>query len=163
MGPKVISSRLRQIASSIESNEFPDRNIVRKAVTQVVAALERPQRMRRVAAEIMRLALEGLIESPWDLESGGLVVDKFDFARRKHDPEDLQSALNLVKRQIDKFVNEIQAGGYMLEEESGDDGDIVTSAPTEKELRERRPTLKDLENDLERRREQPKAAATRYR
>jgi hypothetical protein len=103
--PDSIAKKLRSIASSIDRSESPSLDLVRRDLRRVLVAAKIDAESKKIAESIVRLAQEIEEFSPWDMEEGEILVSKFDFAKSTDNPEKIESSLNLVKRQIDKFVS----------------------------------------------------------
>jgi len=126
ISPNQISARIRDIASFIDKNPSPDRELVRNSLKIVLAALTRETRIARVAAEIHRLAEEAVDLSLWDTEDGEKVDEYYQFARRKTDADSIEAALKNTMHQIDRFIDSMQEG---YEAPEIDNSEVVTSVP----------------------------------
>jgi hypothetical protein len=80
---------------------------------------------RQIASVMIHIADEAETLGLWDLDEGERTKAKWDHALQEdQNEENLESRLNLVKRQIDKFIQEMKSGSS-----SDSDSEVFTSAP----------------------------------
>jgi hypothetical protein len=129
--PRKVSSELRRIAARLDASRSPSLSAVRRDIGRVVLAVSRPERaarVRRLAAEMVRLAQEDIEVSLWDTDEGADVESAYDFAKKRGDePKKLEHALKSLKHDIDTFIDELKRDPSVPRKE--DDEDVVTSAP----------------------------------
>lgn len=121
MTPEKISARLYHIAAYIDSNKNPDRGIVRKAVLSVVAAITRENRIKRIAQEIHKLAIEQIELDLWDdTDEGQALLKVLDKAIEAKKPDDIEAALQVTKSRVDDFIDVLEDATFEDPKEGSD-------------------------------------------
>jgi hypothetical protein len=137
--PDQISEYLRHIATKIDNSETPNPDLVKRDINRVIAAVTYEKRIQRVAAEILRLAIEEIEVGPWDTEEAKGVEQALEFAKGKQEPEDIQGGLKIVKSRIDQFLKYLsgldtdEVGKYL--KDVVPDPDVMTSAPEMRDIK----------------------------
>lgn len=117
-------------ASSVESSVAQleaAAHVSKSHANRQAAAILRDILLMKVANEMIRVAEEEMELSLWDTVEGDDVNAAMDTAKRKDDPEKLESALKLVKRKIDNFIKFLSEGPQQSDD---DESDVFTSAPS---------------------------------
>jgi len=147
--PQQISEALNHIASKIDHSENPSASAVKRDLNLVIASITHRDKCRRIAREIVKLALvetaaipEGgldpsnqkLADILW-MHAGKDVDASYSAAHQQTNEETLTKALSSLKRDIDDFIKELageETSRQKLREEikkEEEEGDVVTSAP----------------------------------
>jgi hypothetical protein len=109
MNPDKVSARIRQIASYIDSNENPDRKLVRVMISSLVNGITREDRIKRIANAIKKLAIEQVELDLWeDTDEGKSLLQSLDRAVEADKADDIEAALYSTKSHIDEFIDAIQ-------------------------------------------------------
>jgi hypothetical protein len=109
MNPDKVSSRIRHIASYIDSNEKPDRKMVRAMVSSLINVMTREDRIRRIANAIHKLAIEQVELDLWDdTDEGKSLLNSLDKAVEAEKADDIEAALHVTKSHIDEFIDAIK-------------------------------------------------------
>jgi len=135
--PRKVSSELRKIASKLEASKSPSLSKVRQDLGRVLLAVSKPERadrVRRLAAEIVRLAQDDVDVSLWDTDEGKDVDSAYGFAKKRGEkPEQLEHALKSLKHDIDTFIDELKRDPSEPRREE-DESDVMTSAPKRRDI-----------------------------
>lgn len=109
MSPDKVSTRIRQIAAYIDSNQNPDRRLVRAMVSTLVNGITRQDRIKRIANAIQKLAIEQVELNLWeDTDEGKALLQSLDRAVESDKADDIEAALHSTKSHIDEFIDAIQ-------------------------------------------------------
>ena len=109
MNPNKVSARIRHIASYIDSNEKPDRKLVKAMISSLVNVMTRDDRIRRIANAINKLAIEQIELDLWDdTDEGKALLNSLDHAVEAEKADDIEAALHAAKPRIDEFIDAIQ-------------------------------------------------------
>ncbi len=134
MGPDRAAAVLRRLASEVESSDSPSLSGLRRRLAMVAAAMTgadpSEERAKRIAAEIVRLALDEIDVTTdlWGGQEGEDVDAAYEWSKKQTEEEKLESSLKLLKRKVDTFIQELTRGSDDKKPGSDDSG-VVTSAP----------------------------------
>lgn len=127
MTPTELSSALRRIASRL-ATPGADPSAVRTAVAGLLERMDgrdpSDAAAKRIAAEMLRVAMDEIEVSLWDSDDGTAVDDAYKAARKQEEAEALETSLKLLRRKVDRFISEIRSPS-----QEPDDSGVVTSAP----------------------------------
>ena len=133
--PVRVAASLRLIAARIDMSKSPDRSLVLSDLRKVVHSLTREDRVRRIAAEMVRIAQEDvemeLDLSSWDTDEGKDVDSAYALAKKQTVDEKLVPALNSLKGDIDALIGEIKSPGSKKDDDEG----VETSAKPRRDIR----------------------------
>jgi len=128
--PARVSASFRRVAKSVADSNSPDPARAVRLLDLIAARMDGVDTMdvaaRKIASAMVRVALEELEVSLWDSDDGTAVDDAYKAAKGKEEAEDLESALKLLRRKVDRFIQEI---AHPSPESGGHDSDVFTSAP----------------------------------
>jgi hypothetical protein len=133
--PARVAASLRQIAAGVDSSASPDRGAVRSDLRRVLFALTREDRVRRIAADMVRLAQDEIELTSWDLDEGKDVDSAFGFAKKQTEDEKIVPALNSLRKDVDNFIDEIKSPGAGQKRDDASEEDVVTSAPKRRDIK----------------------------
>ena len=121
MTPDRVSKCLCRIAAYIDTTKNPDRETVRKAVINVIAAVTREDRIKRIAKEIRRLAIEQVELDLWDdTDEGQALLRVIDNAVKAEKADDINAALQATKGRIDDFIEVLENSTFEDPKEGSD-------------------------------------------
>lgn len=127
--PVQVASSVRHVASRLSAEVQADPERLRRSLELILDRIAGVDTMdfaaKKIAAAMVRVALEEVDVSLWTSDDGTAVDAAYDAAKKEEDAEPLEAALKLLRRKVDRFINEIRNPSS----EHGDDSGIVTSAP----------------------------------
>lgn len=132
--PQAISDYIQHIASKLDACDNPSLSKTCKDVELIISTMNRSDRVRHLATELLRVAQDDVDISLWDTDEGRDVDSAYNFAKKRDDePEKLEHALRTLKHDIDTFIDELKRDPSKPKKED-DDSDIMTSAPARRDI-----------------------------
>lgn len=127
--PVQVSASVRHIASKLSAEVKADPERLRRSLELVLDRIAGIDTMdvaaKKIATAMVRVALEEVDVSLWTSDDGTAVDAAYNEAKKQEEAEPLETALKLLRRKVDRFINEIRNPSS----EHGDDSGVVTSAP----------------------------------